>query len=60
MQDLWSALAIVLVLEGIMPFISPKGWKEAITKICELPDAKLRQFGLGIMLTGAVLLTLIR
>ncbi|MCD6077344.1 MAG: hypothetical protein K0R89_1282 [Ramlibacter sp.] len=53
---LWSALALVLVLEGLFPFLSPQGWRQTFLKLLQLRDGQLRFFGLTSILLG--LLTL--
>lgn len=52
MSDLWAAMALVLVLEGILPFLAPARWKAALRQATELDDAALRLVGLACMLTG--------
>jgi len=59
-NELLSALALVLVLEGIMPFLSPKGWRETMQQASRLDDKTLRIIGFGSMLAGAALLYLMR
>ncbi|MDP6436974.1 MAG: DUF2065 domain-containing protein [Gammaproteobacteria bacterium] len=58
--DLFAALAIYLIIEGLLPFASPRGWKQSIELIAQLSDRQLRVFGLISMLVGAVLLALVR
>lgn len=58
--DLLSAFALMLVFEGIMPFISPKGWRNTMLQASQLPDKALRNIGLTSMVIGAVLLYLMR
>lgn len=53
---LWSALALVLVLEGLFPFISPGGWKRTFKRLLELQDGQLRFFGLCSILLGLAVL----
>ena len=53
---LWMALALVLVLEGLFPFLSPGGWRRTCARLMELRDGQLRFFGLASM--GLGLLTL--
>ncbi len=60
MNDLWAAIAIAMIFEGMMPFLSPKGWKQAVLKIMTLPEDKIRAFGLVVMILGALLLTLVK
>lgn len=59
-DDLLSAMALVLVFEGIMPFISPDGWRNTMQQACKLPDKALRSIGFASMLLGVVLLYLMR
>lgn len=58
--ELLAACALVLVLEGILPFASPKAVRKVWENIAAMPDRTLRIFGLVSMLVGVVLLTLIR
>ncbi len=60
MQDLFAALALVLVLEGIMPFLVPSRYRDAVRKISELDDSMLRKVGLASMIAGLVLLLIVR
>ena len=50
------AIALMLILEGMMPFLSPKTWREAFKKIIEMDDNQLRFMGLTTMLIGLLLL----
>lgn len=59
-DDLLSAMALVLVFEGIMPFISPRGWRNTMQQASQLPDKTLRSIGFASMLLGVVLLYLMR
>lgn len=59
-SDLVSALALVLVIEGIMPFISPKNWRNTMLQAAQLPDRSLRMIGMVSMLLGVILLYLMR
>lgn len=54
-----SALALVLVLEGIMPFACPDCWKKFLFKIMEQNEKVLRISGFISMLAGVILLTVI-
>lgn len=60
MNDLWAALALLLVFEGIGPFLAPARWKEAIQAIAQLDDTQLRAIGLGSMVVGLALLAWVR
>ncbi len=58
--DLWAALALVLVLEGLIPFISPRGYKNMVQQMAAMPERSLRSIGLVLMIAGLLLLVLIR
>ncbi len=59
-QDLVPALALVLVIEGMLPFLSPKGWREAMSQAAQLPDNVLRSLGFASMLLGVIILYFVR
>lgn len=59
-QDLWAALALVLILEGLIPFFSPRGYKNMVQQMATMPDNMLRNLGLGLMGVGLVALYLVR
>jgi uncharacterized protein YjeT (DUF2065 family) len=56
---LWAALALMLVLEGLYPFISPQGWRNLFAQILKLCDGQIRFFGLCSIGLGLLLLWLI-
>lgn len=55
-RELLMAFSLVLVLEGILPFLSPRAAREAFAKASRLDDAALRFAGLTSMLLGVILL----
>ena len=55
----WAALALVLVLEGLLPFLSPRGWRQTFQKLLLLRDGQLRFFGLVSILLGLLGLWLV-
>jgi len=59
-QDLFSALALVLVLEGLLPFLTPGGYRKAMITMLQMDDNKLRIMGLSSMLAGLFFLYLVR
>ncbi len=59
-SDLWAAFALYLVLEGLLPFASPRGWRQALLTIAELDDGRVRRIGLVSMLAGLALLYFVR
>jgi len=59
-NDLLAALALVLIIEGIMPFASPKGVRHACAMFARLDDRYLRMVGLACMAIGAAALYFLR
>lgn len=59
-KELAIALALVLVIEGIMPFLTPRRWRALAMTLAEVSDSTMRTVGLVSMLTGTLLLYLIR
>jgi uncharacterized protein YjeT (DUF2065 family) len=55
----WTALGLVLVLEGLFPFVSPGGWRRTFLRLLQLQDGQLRFFGLCSVLLGLLLLWLL-
>jgi uncharacterized protein YjeT (DUF2065 family) len=55
----WSALGFVLVIEGLLPFLSPGRWRRHITQLAELRDGQLRFIGLGAIAAGLFVLWLV-
>jgi hypothetical protein len=54
-----TALALVLVLEGALPFAAPSLWRDAFRRMIELSDGQIRFVGLSSMLIGMLLLLLL-
>ena len=59
-QTFLTALALVLVIEGILPFLSPQSWREAMLQITRLANRQLRIIGLLSMLAGLLVLYPVR
>ena len=59
-NDLLAAVALILVIEGVMPFLSPATVRRTMQQLTQLPDRVLRTIGLASMVCGVVLLYLIR
>lgn len=60
MQDLWAALCLVAVLEGLFLFVSPGGWKRAAEQMQAMPDRQVRTVGAILLGAGLVALYLVR
>jgi uncharacterized protein YjeT (DUF2065 family) len=58
-RDLFVALALLLVLEGIIPFLNPAGMRRTLLLISEMTDSQLRFAGISSMLIGTVLLYIV-
>ncbi|AFJ03561.1 hypothetical protein Q7C_2436 [Methylophaga frappieri] len=56
MESLWIATALMLVIEGILPFLSPTGFRDALRKVSLFTDAQLRVTGLVSMVVGLLIL----
>jgi uncharacterized protein YjeT (DUF2065 family) len=59
-SDLLAALAILLVLEGLLPFLSPGATKRVMAQLSQMAERELRIAGLVSVIAGLVLLFLVR
>ncbi len=59
-DDLVRAIALVLVIEGMLPFLSPDGWRQAMIQAGRLSDKTLRIIGLASMVVGVLVLYMTR
>jgi uncharacterized protein len=58
-HDLAVAFCLMLVIEGVIPFIAPKRWRKLILMLDQIDDNTMRGIGLGSMLVGTALLYII-
>ena len=56
---LLTALALMLIIEGVLPFLAPGLWRETFRRITELSDGQVRFVGLTSMLCGVLLLAFV-
>lgn len=57
--DVWlPALALMLVMEGVLPFLAPTAWRETFARMIQFNNGQVRFMGLLSMLAGLVLLVL--
>lgn len=56
LNALWVATALMLVIEGIMPFLSPQAFRRALLQMANMQDMQLRTIGFICMLSGLALL----
>ena len=59
-QEILTAVALVLVIEGMLPFIGPGRYKQLVAQIAQLGDNQVRTFGLVSMIAGLLLLFIVR
>ena len=59
-KEILTALALVFVIEGMLPFVSPARYRRMVLEITQLSDANIRNVGLGVMLAGLLLLFVVR
>lgn len=57
-STLLLAFALMLVLEGLMPFVAPAAWRETFSRLIRMSDGQIRFIGLTSMLVGLILLIL--
>ena len=60
MHDLLAALCLVLVFEGLLPFVNPKAWRRTIRQLADFDDKTLRVIGVISMIVGLLLLQVVR
>ena len=62
-MDFWqvfpAAIALVFVVEGALPFLSPRRWRAMVATVASLDDRSIRRFGFGSMLVGVAMLYLV-
>ena len=58
--SLLLAFALMLILEGLLPFFAPRVWRESFRRITALSDGQIRFLGLSSLLAGLVLLIIVR
>ena len=59
-HDLLVAFALVLVIEGIVPFLHPGAMRRALLALAQMNDNMLRFAGLTVMIAGCLLLYVVR
>lgn len=58
-DSLWMAMALVLVIEGLFPLVSPAAWRRTFTQLLALNDGQIRFFGLFAVILGVLGLLLL-
>lgn len=58
--DLFTAIALMLIIEGLLPFLNPDRYKKMLEMMEKISNNQLRAMGLIVIVVGVVLLTLVR
>jgi uncharacterized protein YjeT (DUF2065 family) len=56
---LWAAFALVLIIEGILPFAAPRLWRDSFRRLTELSDGQIRFVGLTALVLGVIGLAIV-
>lgn len=59
LNSLIAGFCLMLVFEGLMPFLAPQQWRETVSRIAQMNDGAIRKIGLCSMIAGIVLLYLL-
>ena len=59
-EALWIALALVFVVEGLLPALNPAAWRRMFEQIMQLNDQQIRMIGLASMVAGLVMLWILQ
>lgn len=59
-STLLLAFALMLVIEGLLPFLAPRLWRDTFRRVTEMNDGQIRFIGISSMLIGLVLLAVVR
>jgi len=57
-NTLLAALGLALIIEGLLPFLGPRGWRQAFTQLLQMQDGQIRFFGLLALIGGLTLIWL--
>jgi len=50
------AFALMLIFEGLLPFLAPSAWRDAFRRVAQLADGQIRFFGLALMIVGLLIM----
>jgi len=57
---LWTSFALLLIVEGLLPFVAPRLWRDTFRKLTEMSDGQIRFVGLASLLLGVAALVLLQ
>ena len=55
-DTLWVAFGLMLIFEGVFPFMSPQGWRDKMAQLMVLQDGQIRFFSLVCVMVGLLML----
>jgi len=58
--ELWIAFCLLLVIEGVIPFLYPQRWRSLVAQLAQVSDSSLRLIGFASMIAGTALLLISR
>ena len=58
-DTLWAAIALVLVVEGLMPLLAPRVWRDTFRRLIEMNDGQIRFIGLASIALGVIVYTVL-
>jgi uncharacterized protein YjeT (DUF2065 family) len=58
--EIFTAVALLLVIEGMLPFVRPDWYKQMVARVARLSDNQLRNVGLVAMIAGLLMLFIVR
>jgi len=58
-REIGIAISLMLIIEGIIPFLYPQRWRQLVASLAEIDNSTLRRIGLGSMVAGLILLYLV-
>ena len=58
-EDIWRALALVLIIEGLLPALTPEAWREAMVRLIDSDPRSIRLVGIGSIIVGTVLFRMV-
>jgi len=59
-KEILTAVALVFIIEGMLPFVGPGRYRQIVAQVVRLSDNQIRTFGLTAMITGLVVLFVVR
>ncbi len=58
-EDIWRALALVLIIEGLLPALTPVAWREAMARLIDSDVRNIRLVGIASIVVGAIVFRMV-